>query len=134
LPRWLQEGLATVAGGPWGIADETRNAADVLRGGAGSMALGEEGFARGSGEIASAYVVSAAFVRDLLRRHGREVAASLLAEVASGLPFDEAFRRATGETLEAAERAFQEHQTFWYRWVPLLTSSVALWTAILALA
>ena len=40
----------------------------------------------------------------------------------------------TGTTPAAAEASFWKRQTFWYRWVPLLTSSVALWTLVTLLA
>jgi hypothetical protein len=73
-------------------------------------------------------------VRDLVQRHGPEVTGEILAGVAAGLPFDEAFRRATGETLAAAGESFWSRQTFWYRWMPLLTSSVTLWILITMLA
>jgi len=73
-------------------------------------------------------------VRDLVERHGPGVGGAILAGVARGDPFDAAFQGATGETLAAAEGSFWSRQTFWYRWVPLLTSSLTLWLAVTLLA
>jgi len=54
--------------------------------------------------------------------------------VASGLSFDAAFEQATGTPIAAAEASFWDRQTFWYRWVPILTSSVTLWMLVTLLA
>src|SRR5947208_2887707 len=37
-------------------------------------------------------------------------------------------------SLAAAESSFWDRQTFWYRWVPVLTSSVTLWMIVTLLA
>lgn len=135
LPRWFHEGVAMIAGLAWGLEEQTRLAATLLRGGEVPMAAVDLRFAGGEeGEIRSAYTLSGAFIRDLLRRHGREAIGATLSGVAAGLPFEEAFARATGTTLAEAERVFWESQTFWYRWVPFLSSSVVLWILITLLA
>lgn len=134
LPRWFHEGVAMIAGLAWGLEEQSRLAATLLRGGEFPMAEVDHRFSGGEGEVRSAYTLAGAFVRDLLRQHGREAVGATLAGVAAGLPFDEAFARATGTTLAAAEREFWERQTFWYRWVPFLSSSVVLWILITLLA
>jgi hypothetical protein len=134
LPRWFHEGVAMIAGLAWGLEEQTRLATTLLRGGEVPMAAVDRRFTGGEGEVRSAYTLAGAFVRDLLRRHGREAVGAILSGVAAGLPFDEAFARATGTTLAEAERTFWESQTFWYRWVPFLTSSVVLWILITLLA
>lgn len=134
LPRWFHEGVAMIAGLAWGLEEQTRLATTLLRGGEVPMAVVDRRFGGGEGEVRSAYTLSGAFVRDLLRRHGRESVGAILSGVAAGLPFDEAFARATGTTLAEAESTFWESQTFWYRWVPFLTSSAVLWILITLLA
>ncbi|HEY4595212.1 MAG TPA: hypothetical protein VIJ02_02335, partial [Thermoanaerobaculia bacterium] len=74
------------------------------------------------------------FVRDLFDRYGQDVAARILQGVSRGLAFPDAFRAATGDSLAAAESSFWDRQTFWYRWVPVLTSSVTLWMIVTLLA
>ena len=134
LPRWFHEGMAMIAGLSWGLDERTRMTLALVRGRAASFAEVEESFQGGEGAAGWAYAVAGAFVRDLVRRHGQEAPGEVLAGVASGLPFEEAFRRATGTSLQEAESGFWRRQTFWYRWVPLLTSSAVVWIGITLLA
>jgi hypothetical protein len=132
LPRWFHEGVATVAGGSWGLADRSRLVRlDPER---HDLAGLDTRFAGGRDDVERAYALSAAFVRSLLQRHGRQAAAAVLAAAARGLPFEEAFAQATGEPLSAAEAAFWRRHDLLYRWLPLLTSSATLWLAITFLA
>ena len=78
--------------------------------------------------------MAGAFVHDLLQRHGSDAAALVLANVAGGVAFEDAFAQATGVTLEEAEASFWGRHTFFYRWVPVITSSATLWIAISLLA
>ena len=134
LPRWFHEGVAMIAGLAWGLEEQSRLAATLVRGAEVPMAVVDLRFSGGEGEVRSAYTLAGAFVRDLLRQHGRDAIGGTLSGVAAGLPFEEAFARATGTTLAAAESDFWERQSFWYRWVPFLTSSVVLWILITLLA
>src|SRR6185295_4665176 len=99
-----------------------------------SFAELEERFAGGQGEVNRAYAVAGAFVRDLFERHGQAAAPRILAGVARGLSFEDAFRAATGTSLADAESSFWSRQTLWYRWIPILTSSVTLWLLVTLLA
>ena len=81
-----------------------------------------------------AYAIAGSFVRDLLDRYGPEAPPRILEGGAHGLSFEDAFFTATGTTLVSAEDSFWSRQTFWYRWVPVLTSSVTLWLLITLLA
>ncbi|MFP5285335.1 MAG: peptidase MA family metallohydrolase, partial [Thermoanaerobaculia bacterium] len=134
MPRWFHEGVAMIAGLTWGLDDRTRLTYSLVTDREISLAGLNDLFAGGEGAAHRAYAISGAFVRDLLDRHGEDAAARILDGVADGLPFEEAFRRATGVTLAAAESSFWSRQSFWYRWVPLLTSSVTLWLGITLLA
>ncbi len=78
--------------------------------------------------------MAGALVRDLVLQHGRPAPRRILARVARGESFAEAFRGTTGVTLAAANRSFWQRHSFWYRWVPLLGSSFTLWLLIVALA
>ena len=91
-------------------------------------------FTGGGAAAARAYAVAGSFVHDLLARHGPDVTGDVLRRVGSGEPFPAAFRSATGVSLATAEDAFWRRETFWGRWVPFLTSSLALWIAVTLLA
>jgi hypothetical protein len=132
VPRWFHEGLAMSAERPWGLEDRTRVVFALTRARLSTPQL-DRVFAGGQGDHARAYAVAGAFVRDLLRRHGREAAARILARLAAGEKFDMAFFRATGQPLTASEEAFWR-DSWWYQAVPFFTSSVVLWNGVTFLA
>jgi hypothetical protein len=134
LPRWFQEGMAMIAGRSWGLDDRTRLTLALLVDRPVSLAELDGRFAGGQAEVNRAYAVAGSFVRDLLDRYGPEAAPAILAGVARGLSFADAFFAATGTSLASAEDSFWSRQTFWYRWMPVLTSSVTLWLLITLLA
>lgn len=134
LPRWFHEGVAMVAGTSWGLDDRSRMTVTLIGGDQPSLAEIERQFTGGRGSTANAYAVAGAFVNELLRREGDDAVARVLAGVGRGLSFEDAFREANGATLAQAEQSFWRRQSFWYRWVPILTSSVTLYMLITLLA
>jgi hypothetical protein len=130
LPRWFHEGMAMIAGLTWGLDDRARLTMTLLADRQISLAELDQRFQGTGAEVYRAYAISGSFVRDLLESHGPDAPARVLAGVRQGLSFEDAFRRATGETLDEAESSFWDNQSFWYRWVPILTSSALLWIAI----
>jgi len=132
LPRWFHEGLAMIAGLSWGLDDRSQLTLTLVGDGEVSLQRLEQEFQ--GPNVRGAYAIAGAFANDLLRRYGDDTAARILAGVARGLSFEDAFKSATEASLGEAERAFWRRQTLWYRWVPLLTSSVTLWLLITLLA
>lgn len=133
LPRWFHEGVASVAGGAWDLRDGSRLTLAMLR----SREIGPGELDRlfaDPGSVGRAYAVADAFVRDLLRRHGEAMLPDLLERVRRGESFQTAFRRTTGSSPREAAHDFWQDEVFWYRWVPVLTSSATLWIAITLLA
>lgn len=134
IPTWLAEGIATVAAREWGLEDRARYAAAVIGPGPRSLRELDAAFRAGGRQVPRAYALSAALVRALERRHGRDSVARLLSGIARGEDLPAAFRAATGTSLAAFERRFFRTDAFWTTWVPFLTSSGALWMGITALA
>ncbi len=134
VPRWFNEGLAIHGARDWGFEDRARLTLATVRRGGVALADLDRRFQAGSHSAAGAYALSAAFVRFLLDRHGRLVAARILGQIAQGRSFHEAFRRATGSTLAVEEGRFWRHLDIWSKWVPLLSSSTTLWMMITVLA
>lgn len=134
VPRWLDEGIALFIGRPWHLEDRSRLTWAMLW--EREMPLSElEGrFNRDRASASRAYAISGAFVHDLVHKRGPDSAAAVLSGISLGLPFPEAFRRAIGVSLEQAEGYFWEYHSIWYRWVPILSSSMLLWMAISLLA
>ncbi|HVT04453.1 MAG TPA: hypothetical protein VHL58_13880 [Thermoanaerobaculia bacterium] len=127
IPRWFNEGLAMFASRGWRLEDRSRLAFELMRGDQIPIAELDELFGADEGGVSRAYAISGAFVRDLILRHGRTVPGDILQRIAKGQSFADAFAAATGESFADAEAAFWRRQTLWNRWVPFLTSSVALW-------
>ncbi|HNX50926.1 MAG TPA: hypothetical protein PLS53_16145 [Thermoanaerobaculaceae bacterium] len=134
LPRWFNEGVATVAAREWGLEDSARFAAAVIGPGPGNLREVDEGFVRDAGQVSRSYALSAAVVRHLLRRGGQDAVARLLSRVRRGEPFETAFERTAGLPLAAFETDFFGREVFWRTWVPFLSSSAALWMLITSLA
>ena len=132
IPRWFHEGLAMALERTWGIRDRSELALAVV-GGRRSLAAVDADFRGSASSAARAYGVSGAFVRDLISRHGPGFPARVLASMAAGAPFADAFSRATAMSLAEAERVFWR-ESWWYRVLPWLTSSFALWMVIVGLA
>lgn len=134
LPRWFHEGVAMIAGTSWGLDDRSRMTVTMIGGGEVPLAEVERQFSGGQGTTVNAYAIAGAFVNGLLSREGDDSVARILAGVGRGLSFEDAFREATGATLAQAEQSFWRRQSFWYRWVPILTSSVTLYMLVTLLA
>jgi hypothetical protein len=134
VPRWFNEGIATVAAREWGIEDRTRYALAVVGRGSRSTVALDAGFAEGGRRAIRSYALSGAFVRWLRVQYGGQVTANILELLGQDMPFSEAFVRSTGDTLERAEHRFFVREAFWHMWVPFLTSSGVLWAGIVALA
>ncbi|MCU0291383.1 MAG: hypothetical protein MUF10_05255 [Thermoanaerobaculaceae bacterium] len=134
MPRWFEEGVATVAAREWGLEDSARFAAAVIGPGPGTLRAVDEGFVRDAGQVARSYALSSALVRHLLRRSGKDAIARILARVRQGEPFDVAFERTSGLPLGSFEQDFFGREVFWRTWVPFLSGSAALWMLITALA
>jgi hypothetical protein len=134
VPRWFNEGVATVAAREWGIEDRARFAMAVLGARPHGVRDLDASFAGSGPHIMRAYALSSAFVRFIQRRYGPTAPAIVLDGIARDLGFDEAFHRATGERLAHAEQIFFEKDVFWKTWLPFLTSTGALWMAITILA
>lgn len=132
IPRWFHEGLAMALERTWGLRDRSELALAVI-GGRRSIAAIDADFRGSATSAARAYGVAGAFVRDLIGRHGRDFPARILAALASGAPFDAAFSASTAMSLAEAERRFWR-DSWWYRVVPLLSSSFALWLGVVVLA
>jgi hypothetical protein len=132
LPRWFHEGVAVSVESGWGIGSQARLLWAAARGPA--IEDVDALFASdASPETTTAYLLSAALVEDVRRRHGLDVPGLIAARVANGESFDAAFVATTGETVdEAAQQAWRVYRGL--RWMPILTSPHSLWGWILLLA
>ncbi len=134
VPLWFNEGLAVLAERTWRLEDQARLLRELLL--VSRTPLDEVAalFAADSGSRARAYTLSAAFVRDLMRRHGGGAPANILRRVGRGEPFESAFAQVTGESVSAAEAVFWNGHRFWTTIGPFLTTQTALWMIVTIVA
>ena len=85
-------------------------------------------------QVEHGYALSGTLVQDLLERYGSAVPRIVLARLAHGDAFDQAVRGATGASLIDVGEAFYERQGTLRLWIPILTSTAALWFGISVLA
>lgn len=132
LPRWFHEGVAMSVERGWGVTSRVQLL--LAAGGSPGLADLERLFSSArQPETASAYLLAAALVSDLRRRHGAAAPGAIVDRVARGTGFAQAFALETGETPdEAAARAWQVYRR-WTGWIPAVTSTFSLWIGILLL-
>lgn len=132
LPRWFHEGVAVSVESGWGVGSQMRLLLAAARG-PGIEDVSSLFESNAESETTVAYLLSAALIEDVRRRHGLGVPGAIAARVAEGVAFDAAFLRETGETVdEAAVQAWRVYRGI--RWVPILSGASGVWGAILALA
>jgi len=91
-------------------------------------------FLKDATSVRQAYVLSYAFTLDLLEQAQPNIPKRILEKVKQGLAFGDAFFQTTGLSLAQAQEEFWSRQTLWNRWIPVATSSAALWLTITFLA
>lgn len=132
LPRWFHEGVAVSVESGWGIGSQAR----LLLAAARDPGIDDVTvlFASDAApETTTAYLLSAALIEDVRRRHGFAVPGAIAGRVAEGEPFEVAFRAETGESVnEAAAHAWRVYRGL--RWLPVVTSGASFWGWILLLA
>lgn len=134
VPRWFDEGLAMLAARSWRLRDQTELALGLLWGPRVPLWKLDDLFQGDRPQVERGYALSGTLVQDLIERYGPAVPRIVLARRAHGDTFDEAVRAATGATLIDVGEAFFERQATLKRWIPVLTSTAALWFAISVLA
>jgi hypothetical protein len=134
IPRWFDEGLAMLAARTWRWRDQTELAVGLLSGPRVPLWKLDDLFHGDRRQVERGYALSGTLVQDLLERYGPAVPRIVLARVARDDAFDLAIRGATGATLVDVGEAFWERQGTLKRWIPIVTSTAALWFGISLLA
>ena len=114
----------------WRLEDQARLLRELLLVSRTPLDRVDALFAADAGSRARAYTLAAAFVRDLMRRHGGDAPANILRRVGSGEPFDRAFAQVTRESVSDAEVTFWNGHRFWTTIGPFLTTETALWMIV----
>jgi peptidase MA superfamily protein len=131
LPRWFDEGACMVLARPWDLRDSVSLTLALFFHAPEPLARLEAEFPPDESAARSAYAQSFSFVSWLAEEHGGpEALAAVARDVGQGRPFDVAFTRRIGRTPLEAERAWGRSVARWYRLVPVITGTTALWSAL----
>lgn len=130
VPRWFDEGLAMIAARTWDLEDRARLVWAMVSDTQISLDELNELFLKDGASARRAYVLAHAFTSDLLEQTGPDFPQHILALIAKGMPFHEAFAKTAFMTLHRAQEQFWNRQTLWNRWIPVATSSAMLWLVI----
>jgi hypothetical protein len=133
LPLWFHEGLAVLGERTWGLEDQARLVSEMVMVSPTPLDRVDAMFAA-DGSKTRAYTLAAAFVRELIRRHGADAPANVLRRMRGGETFERAFADAMGESVAEAENAFWNGQRFWTSIGPFLTTQTALWMGVTVIA
>lgn len=134
MPQWFHEGLAVLAERTWRLEDDARLLRELVFVSRTPLDRVNDLFAADPGSRARAYTLAAAFVRELMRRHGADAPAEILRRVGRGESFERAFTQATGESISEAEIAFWDGHRFWASIGSFLTTEAALWMIVTLVA
>ena len=134
MPLWFHEGLAVLGERTWGLEDQARLVSEMVMVSRTPLDRVDAMFAADEGSKTRAYTLAAAFVRELIRRHGADAPANVLRRMRAGETFERAFANAMGESVAEAENAFWSGQRFWTSIGPFLTTQTALWMGVTVIA
>ena len=134
IPRWFNEGLASAAERTWGLGARSRFAWEVIAGGQRSATALEGLFYGSDRDVARAYALSDAVVRDLLERYGPDAPARILARMADGAPFEAALYAVTGYPVDGLMRSFWSRHDTWKSWISAAGHPFTQWSVITLLA
>jgi Peptidase MA superfamily len=130
LPHWFNEGVAVIESRRWSFRDTLTLGTTLLAGPPPRLETLAASFPAEEGAARAAYAESFNFIAYLEREHGPGAVRRILAGMAAGETFPEAFRRGVGRSLPEVERSWRDRVNFAYRWVPALTSTSVLWMGI----
>ena len=134
IPRWFSEGLASAAERTWGLGARSRFAWEVIAGGQPSATVLEGLFYGSDRDVARAYALSDAVVRDLLEQYGPDAPARILARMARGAPFEAALYAVTGYPVDGVMRSFWFRHDTWKSWISAAGHPFTQWGLITFLA
>src|SRR2546427_10519989 len=133
LPRWFGEGVATGIERSWGLRDVLVYSSSLLTGRLPALADLDAAFDASDDRARAAYAAAFDFMLWTGKTFGNGVVRDVVRQAAER-PFPDAWRAATGLSLERSEAQWRRGSLLLYRWVPALTGTTALWMGITLLA
>lgn len=133
VPRWFNEGLAMSVEHGWRFGDRTQLFYQLVSGSRETVDMLDRLFQGTSNDSTRAYLLSGAFVRQLLSKYGENAGARILEKVGRGVSFEAAFSDVTGRSPAVADAEFWNSQRVWTTWIPIVFSQEVLWMGVTVL-
>jgi hypothetical protein len=128
VPTWLQEGLAQLYAAELGPDAAARISAARLGDSLLSLRSLTGAFPEDAGRARLAYAQSADFVAYVRAEHGEESLRALIGALAAGRPFEEAVGTATGQSVDALDRAWRARLDASPAWISAAANESLLFT------
>jgi len=132
IPRWLHEGLATYEAYEWHPGQEWDLMLATISGRVPALEDLTQGFGRGVVEERLGYLLSYTLVNYMVVTYGRKAFGNFVARLGGGGSFEEALIGAYGVSLPLFEQRWRDHLDRRHTWMPIITSSSALWVVVMA--
>jgi len=127
VPRWLNEGLAMIAGGEWSVARLSTITFAVLGGKLIPMEKITGSFPWDPGEAELAYCESFYFISFLKGQFGSDAFKKFMAAYIARKNFKQAIEDSYLVRWEEMEVLWLSYLNVRFSWIPLITSSTTLW-------
>lgn len=133
-PAWLAEGLAMHYGGQWELERWATLSQALLFGSLIPLSELTYGFPRQTSRARLAYAQSHSLVDYIRGQWGEDGLRRLTHSLAAGEDPERALQSATGLSGAELERRWVKSLKLRFSWVPIITSTAALWAALTALS
>ncbi len=127
VPKWLSEGLAMYEAREWTLRTTAVISALTLKKAFIPLAALTHEFPVAFGEAEAAYAESFSMVAYLLNRYGRESFHEFIRQVQAGRTISQSTQAAFGLSFYDLEQRWHRYLRVRYTWIPVVTSSAALW-------
>lgn len=134
VPAWLHEGLAMYEAGEWRFEHEWDLVWAVLGNEVPPLDTVTESFPESEAEARIAYLLSEALVGHMITTYGRDGFSAFVDRLAEGQSLEPALLRAFGVTQSRFEERWTAYLDRRYAWIPLITSSSAVWVIMMVVA
>lgn len=127
FPKWLDEGFAMYEAREWTFRTTAVITARTLQKKFIPMTSLSHEFPVDFSEAEAAYAQSFSLVAYLLSRYGREAFHLFVRNIRQGRTISQSTQGAFGRSFYELERKWQRYLRIRYTWIPLVTSTAAIW-------